>query len=311
MLTPSQIVHAAHGSTVVGSCFEVPGICYLCGGTVARGQSTDDWMGDGFTSQVLCAAPFSPVVCEACCYVISRVSPVLGRPPKNGKAFGGNFRNYSSCYDERGYFNASKGEKPLIREFLERDHAEPWFCAVADSGQKHVIPFARMNGPGRAGLVLFDEQVIAVPVNVSLIAEMTDLLTAGITKDEIGSSDYYARSWKESRAHIEQFEATHGSGRGGGWFTLALWLAQRNEVEHAGFTAEKTARNAVRRIDPGAKKRVPPRTGRKATNDILDNAAGPDPQCGAPDVDSKRMGKLDAAKAADRRSGQGRLFDLG
>ena len=102
-------------------------------------------------------------------FICSRTSPVPGRPAKEGKKFGGNFRNYTHLWDERGYANASKGEKPVIREFLARNHAGPWFAAIADSGQKHVLPFARLNGPGRPGIVLLDELVVRVLPDAYLV----------------------------------------------------------------------------------------------------------------------------------------------
>lgn len=310
-MTPSALVWTAHGSPIVAGCAVVVGGCYLCAGVTGRGMPTTDWMGDGFTSQTLARCPWSQHVCEPCCHITSRVSPVLGRAPKEGKAFGGNFRNYSHAHDERGYFNASKGEKPLIRMFIEREHTAPWFLAVAESGQKHVLPFSRMNGPGRAGVVLLDEQTIDVPADVSLIAEMTALLTAGVTKDELASRDYYARSWKESRSVVEAFEASHGAKRGGGWFTLALWLAQRDEAEYAERIAEKETRDTQRRDDSRAAKCVPTRAGREAADDVLDADPGPDPKRSPPDGKRKRMGRADATPAPDRKPEQGGLPGIG
>lgn len=241
--------------------------------------------------------------------------------------FGGNFRNYSHLWEQGwaspafaadetgelrgppgiGYVNASKGEKPLVRAFLEREHAAPWFAAIADSGQKHVLPFARMNGQGRSGVVLFDEWLVSVPEDTSLIGEMVTMLTSGVTKDELASRDYYARSWQESRVQIEQFEARHGGGRGGGWFTLALWLAQRDEEEHARRQAEKDARNADRGNADRAKKRLPTRAGRKAADDVLDAAPGPSPKRGAAVNERERVVEPDAATAPDRKPRQGQL----
>ena len=151
-------------------------------------------MGTNFTSQTLCRAPSSGWVCEACAYITSRTSPVIGRDAKEGKKFGGSFRNYSHLWDERGYVNASKGEKPAIREFLARDHRAPWFAALADSGQKHVLPFSVLNGPGRGGVVLFDEVRVPIPADQSLVDECTALLTAGATKEELECGDYSARA---------------------------------------------------------------------------------------------------------------------
>lgn len=246
--TPSQIAWRASGSHVVAGCAPCSGRCWLCGGNVGRGMQVDDWLPDTFTAHSRAAVPSSPVVCEACVFVCSRVSPVPGREAKEGKKLGGNFRNFSHLWDELGYSNASKGEKPTIREFLARRHAAPWFAAIADSGQKHVLPWAPMNGPGRAGRVLFDEQAIAVPDDQGLVEEMAALLTAGATKDEMVSGDYRAQTYERCAVAVAAFERAHSSERRGGWFTLALWLAQRDEdaVERR-QAAEKEAKDAKRK----------------------------------------------------------------
>lgn len=311
-MTPSILTWQAHGSPKVAGRKQSPsGGCYLCCGVTPFCVSVEKWMGDGFTSQTLARCPWSQHVCEACAYVTSRVSPVLGREAKEGKKFGGNFRNYSHGHDETGYRNWSKGEKPGIREFLDREHAEPWFLVVGDSGQKHTLPFARMNGPGRAGVVLFDEQTIDVPADVSLITEITTLLTLGVTKDEIGSRDYYARSWKESRSEVDAFEERNSSARGGGWFTLALWLAQRDNEEHARRETEKADGDAKRRDDSRAAKRVPERAGRKAADQLLDTAPRQAPKRRQTDGERQRVGEPDAAPSPDRKPEQGRLPGFG
>lgn len=309
--TPSQIVWRAHGAPVVAGCSGVESRCYVCAGITPRGKQVSDAIGDNFTGQTLVRNPAGSHVCEACCYVMSRASPVLGRDAKEGKKFGGNFRNYSSMWDERGYLNASKGEKPLIREFLARDHAGLWFAALADSGQKHVLPYAPMNGPGRSGLVLFDEQPIDVPDDQTLVAVMTDLLTAGITKDELSDGDYRVATMREMADAAMAFEAAHGAERGSGWFTLALWLAQRDEEKSAERLREKEARDVARRDAARPAKRVPVRAGRKAAAKLLGDVPVADASSGAHDDERERMGDAGPAQASDPDDPQLRLEGLG
>lgn len=249
MNSPSHIVHVRCGAPRVAECADVAvQPCYVCAASTMRGLPVDDWAGASFTGQNRVRAPLAAIVCEACVFVMSRTSPVPGRPAQEGKKFGGNFRNYSHLWDEcGGYANASKGEKSVIREFLERAHRGAWFAAIADSGQKHVLPWAPMNGPGRGGLVLFDEQLIEVPDEMSLVATMTALLTAGATKEELGSGDYSPRAHELCGAALLSFEDEHGPHRGGAWFRLALWLAQRDEEQvQRRIAAEKETRNAER-----------------------------------------------------------------
>jgi hypothetical protein len=202
---------------------------------------------------------------------MSRISPVLGRPPKEGMKFGGNFRNYSHLWENDGFYqNASKGEKPRILEFLRRDHATDWLCAVADSGQKHTIPWAPINPAGRSGLVLFDETTVRwSPAALVMVDDMAALLTAGATKDEITSGAFTAFSWMRCPDAVRAFEEAHGSKRGGAEFALAIWLAQRDEAavaerqerERAEAGAKKQAAKQTRKSNP-TKKRKEKRDGR-------------------------------------------------
>lgn len=260
-MTPVQIVHRTHGGAEFPECSIAHGSCYVCCGIVVRGQSIKDWLKTSYTDQNRARNPTASHVCEACVYVHSRTAPVLGRPPKPGKKFGGNFRNYSHLFEEgwnsppfgdndsqvAGYVNASKGEKPLIREFLRREHGGVWFAAIADSGQKHVLPFAPLNGPGRGGLVLFDETRVAVPESLELVDAMAGLLTAGATKEEVDRGGYRPMTWQRCALAVRMFEAEHGGGRGSAWFALALWLAQRDEEAVAARqAAEKEAAKAAK-----------------------------------------------------------------
>lgn len=333
MKTPPQIVYELHGSPPVHGCEEHEGRCYVCAGSMTRGKRVAKWMGSGFTDHSRVALPTESHVCEGCCYITSRVSPVLGRPPGKCKVCdgtlrvvrrpsagkgsrskigdecpkcdgtgmqgaGGNFRNVSNLWEHGwrsppfapvvdgdgavlqyngppglGYVNASKGEKPLQREFLAREHEGPWFAAIADSGQKHVLPYARINGPGRAGVVLFDDQLIRVPGDVSLIGDMCELLTVGATKEELASGVYGVGAWTRCESAIRGFEGAHAASRGGGWFALALWLAQRDESEvQRRLAAEKAERDAKteRRKNRASRDRV---VSRRAKQGVHSDAA--------------------------------------
>lgn len=365
--TPSQIVWRLHGSPRVDECGDASGRCFVCGGTMSRGRRVLDWLSTNFTDSNRARTPSATYVCEPCVYVQSRTAPVLGRPPGDCKVcdgsgtvvrippkgkgktaqvgdpcpkcdgdgaatFGGNFRNYTSLYEEGwesppfapvkdkngkilryngpsglGYVNASKGEKPLIREFLRREHVGSWFAGIADSGQKHVLPFTPMNARGRSGMVLFDEQLVRVPSSFDLLDAMTDVLNDGITKYELERGEYYVRTMRENRARALWFEQEFGiRERGSAWFTLALWLAQRDEDEHERRNQKKGG-DAGRRDVAVPAERVPARTERATADELLDPDTGPRSRCRKADHDRKRVGRSDAAPAPDREPQQGRL----
>lgn len=271
--TCSQIIHAVCGYPSDERCGEARGNCYVCGGVVSRGISVREWMLDSYTDQNRVAVPSAEFVCEGCCFVMARCSPVPGRPPKDGKQFGGNFRNYSHMYEqgaETQYVNASKGEKPAIREFLAREHRGQWFAAIADSGQKHVLPYTPINPPGRVGLVLFDEALVTVG-DPGLVDVICQLLTDGATKDEIARRDYRPATWQRlGKDRIRAFERDHGRNRGH-WFGLALWLAQRDESE----VSERLEREKQQKEEEKKRgRKKPERAARKPANRVHRDDAG-------------------------------------
>jgi hypothetical protein len=329
MQTAPQLVWTAHNKPSVAACVKGYGRCLVCCGEVNRGQPVGEWLKSSFTDQNRTRNPLATHVCEACCYVMSRTSPVLGRPPKpcnvcdgtlrivrkppkgkgsrssigdacpkcNGTGMGehgGNFRCYShmietgwdspafgqdGCGWSRGYINASKGEKPLIREFLRREHASLWCCGIADSGKKHVLPFTPINAPSRGGVVLFEEQLVVVPDSLELVDAMAELLTAGATKDELDRGDYRAHTWIRCEAEVRAFEGAHGGERHSAWWALALWLAQRDEdTVAARLEAEKEAKKAAK-----------PRKARRNSDQRSDERAAQKPDGGGAASDAKRI----------------------
>ena len=224
------------------------------------------------TDQNQCRNPDAEFVCEACVYLRSRTSPVPGRLPgpcsackgvkadtckkcegtgKNSAA--GNFRNYSHLFDRDApipYVNASKGEKPIILAWLRGVKVGPWFAAIADSGQKQVLPYAPMNAIGSQGRVVFDDALIVLPneQGLSLVDDMRNLLTVGATKEEIVDASYGAGAWQRCGEHITEFETKWSQRRASGFFGLALWLSQRDEnAVQTRIANEKKGHNETRK----------------------------------------------------------------
>jgi hypothetical protein len=250
----SQLLHADLGRPAHEDCAPCDvAACWNCGSPYDRGVELDRLLKASLTDQNTARAPHSTLVCEACVYVRARFSPVPGRLPKEGRENGGRFSNYSHLLDTAEsvpYANASKGEKPVILAFLRRHHAGHWFAAIADSGQKHVLPYAPVNPPGSRGRVRFDDRTISLPdaAGWALVDDMVALLTAGATKEELASGAYGARAWQLCGEHLASFEHAWGRLRGDAWFALAVWLAQRNEEAVAArMAAEKTAKEAATR----------------------------------------------------------------
>lgn len=158
-----------------------------------------------------------------------------------GKGRPGNARNFSHLIvvsretkQVKRYENASKAEKALVRAWLshsyERD--EIFFVGIADTGQKHVIPWLLPNFSAAQNIsVSFDDTVISFCKNdLPLIDIMSEMLTSGITKDELSSGVYSTTNWGRNKSSIRSFEGTFGCLRSSFMFGLFLWLAQRDET---------------------------------------------------------------------------------
>jgi hypothetical protein len=240
MISASQLLHAHLGAPAAPDARAIaPAPCWVCGAIASRAVPRERWMGANFTGQNRVRAPASGEVCEACVVVMA------GRPPDT-------LRMYSHLYEGGGtpvYERLNKGSKPAMRAFLRRSHAAPWFAAIADSGQKHIVPWTPVNPPSSTGRVLFEEDLIALPSSPagwSVLDACAELLTAGATKEEVESGRYGARAYQLARTEVERFEREHGARlRGGAWFRLVVWLAQRDEEKVAArMEAEKEAKRS-------------------------------------------------------------------
>lgn len=256
MTSAPQLLHRHIGSPKLVDC-DIDGVasCWICGSGYESGIDSRKWLSSAMTDQNQCRDPDAEFVCTACVYFRSRSSEVPGRMPgpcskcKGVKAdvcekcegtgknsTGGNYRNYSHLFDAGRpvYISASKGEKPEILSFLRGPKIGPWFAAIADSGQKHVLPYAPLNASGRGGVVLFEETLVPIPASSAkwaLSDDMCALLTGGATKGEIETCSYQPGAWTRCEPEIKRFEQRWRSSRGSSFFSLCLWLSQRDEEQ--------------------------------------------------------------------------------
>jgi len=278
MKSASQLLYERMGYPDIGVPLEVirfgsgSNRCWMCGGYINAGVPINKWLGEKFTSANRIASPSSRHVCPACVYICARLSPVPGREPGScskckgvpgrrescahcegtgRNPLGGSFRNYSHLYDAGNYFNATKAEKPKILSFLRGPHKGPWFAAIADSGQKHVVPFTPVNPPiSLREVVMFEETRIELPREAtgwSIVDDAVKALTAGATKWAMETGEYAVGEWERAHAEIEEFERKWGRLRGGAWFSLVLWLVQRDEEQVARRQADEAARKRERK----------------------------------------------------------------
>ena len=245
MKSASQVVHEILGAPTSTECGAVDDfLCRICGGASTRGIRHNRW--NGRVTQNKVRVSDAVHVCEACAYICARDNPVPATF-KNGRS-GQNFRLFSHLVEGTTYRPVTKAHKPEILAFLRSHHDGDWFAAIADSGQKHVLPWTPVNGPGRGGRVLLEETIVVVPSDDAswrIVDEIKALLTAGASKADIASGDYSGYSLSRCADAIVRFEGERAHLRNGAWFELALWLAQRDEGEVAErVAAEKAAASA-------------------------------------------------------------------
>ena len=323
MKSAPQILHALLGYPPGVRCSDADEfLCRLCGGASLRGIQYGLWGGSVTQNKVRIAD--SDHVCEACAYICARDSPVPATF-KSGRD-GQNFRLFSHLVEGSTYRPVTKAHKPEILSFLRSHHRSDWFAAITDSGQKHVIPWTPVNGPGRGGRLLFEEALVVVPSSDDawrIVDDMKALLTAGATKLSVASGDYAGYSLSRCAELIMRFEAEYARLRHGAWFELALWLAQRDEgevaervaAEKSAAEAKKTAAKSAKPKGPnanakrGIKGKTPHADCRSDSRDarrVSPNAGSQHPQTLGPDARPSAVERADDGKRGRVGDGDGK-----
>lgn len=229
------MIWEAAGSPAVDACRLVEGSCWYCGAEMTRGQDVRQWAGSGFNAynRALRRSDTGATdICEACVSVCSRISPVPGRPPKPGKKYGGNYRNYSHGAARMGdgsvrYINTTKAETPAMVDFILDPGGLEWAVALATSGQKHVIPHAPTNGSGDTAIIAFEDLAIRFSRREFKVvnAEMNALRqSSGCSVAAITTGEYHPKDLSRDLDGVQAFERRRGSMRGGGVFEMCAFL---------------------------------------------------------------------------------------
>lgn len=309
MTTATQRLHALALSPAVDGGGDMHGRCWICAGTHARGVLIKDFCGASYTDQNKARNQSATHVCEPCAWACSWVVPPGFPPPEPGKK-GLNLRLFSHLHDDRGYLALNKASKPAILKWLREPKQGEWFAAIADTGQKHVLPWTPINVAPTGGVVRFEETNVTLPRDVHgwrLADCMISLLSRGVTKGEVESGDYSVRSWQQHADAIRDFEHEHDMRRSGAWFGLALWLSQRDEETYAANTERAREVAASNRESGHGDASAVPRKRRQRAEAL---AADPRPHANR-DGDSgerRRLGHDDQPSASLAFSKQGSLF---
>jgi len=237
LMTPTQFIYrAALKTPIVPVAMEkqvvyadVPlvdvtdGRCWLCGGeTGGRGQPVRKAIKDTFTDCDKASAPQSKSVCPGCTFCLS-FTPL---------------RNYSILATEQGLQHPTR---PEIRDLLIEPPEPPFVLCIAVSGQKW-LHFRGQVAYSRDGYPVQMEET-RVYVDRTLLAEQLDLverLYTIFTKEEIKTGHFGQNRIKQfGIARFEETEGKTARHRGTRLFDLAVFVAQKREVEIPASVPEK------------------------------------------------------------------------
>lgn len=287
MNTASRLLYEYRGRPPV-DCVSHAFDCYVCASPSSLGVSVGEWMGANFTGQNRVRSPASSHVCDACVWAMA------GKPPHTE-------RMWSHLYSADEYLRVNKGRKAEMRAWLRRPHTGPCFAAIADSGQKHLIPWAPICHE-RVDVVNFEDRIVEIG-DWQLVDDLSEMLTLGATKEEIQRGEYSPRAWTLiTPPRLREYEQYLRRLRASGWFDLALWLSQRDEIRvQERIDAERRTKRKPEKQDRRRPARdasgVPPHI-EAERSPALGHAPGSDASGSPHDVESGRVGHGDLAQVA-------------
>lgn len=217
-MSATHAIYAAIGSPPMDG--SVGGMCRLCGLSGAGG-AFDAWVKDTFTDWDKLKA--GVIICHACQFCTAEATPGLAE--RLGKEKPQKMRNYSHFVLDGVWHPLSKGNKPEMRRLL---FASAEVAVIAESGQKHLLPWARI------GWWTFELATVRpFPDRLAqILAVIEPLYQAGISKTEIETGRYDSRRivtvgldvWRAAEEQIKTWRGTLP-------LALALFLAQKDEED--------------------------------------------------------------------------------
>jgi hypothetical protein len=206
------------------------GVCRMCG-CEGVGLPFAKWVKPTFTDWDKLRP--GTICCHACQFCTAESAPGLAE--RVGKDKQQKMRNYSHFALNGVWTPLSKGDKRRMRELL---FAGAEVVVIADSGQKHLLPWARL------GWWTFETTISRpFPEHLTHILNTIEpLYNGGISKIEIETGQYDPRrilaigldAWRVAEKQIKTWRGTVP-------LALALFLAQKEDV--IGDTESTGSRN--------------------------------------------------------------------
>lgn len=217
---------------------ETPGVCAMCARWQERTAPAKQWLeGKSFTDPAHLRAR-SDRVCEACAWAVTgrgmdqvRMWSILARtdielPPSNPKA----------VFATKHVHFTSRADMRAVVDTLADPPGGDWMVCVAESGQKHVLPYAHVNtGAGRWSVRMDAATIDATPKDFThVLGHVLPLRSAGHTADEVNTLQ---PSWARlgTRPDVERWQQ-HATAlqpwRASGLLKLVNFVINKEHMEH-------------------------------------------------------------------------------
>lgn len=219
--------------------------CFCCGRRHGLNQA-DDYLGAYFTDKVRARIPQSPYLCNFCAWAIKLRCWYFNRSKnKFVKLFA---RGWSSLLQGdtlirptiEGEHTDGKHVLPIVsdlptrvemRDWLLNPPEPPFTIAIAESGQKHILPWAQ-EGHGRDYFPVqfeLDSLWIDRAQFAGILNAYEQLMALGFSKTEINSGQYHSDRLMEALTEYEKPEAEISSWRGSRLLALVSHVSQQPE----------------------------------------------------------------------------------
>jgi hypothetical protein len=240
-MSATRLVHALAGHpTPEGSAAATlgphAGTCAVCGLPTDRTASVDRALGANFTNRSMFHDDASDRVCAACLWCCSGKPPatlrmwsIVAAPghdlgPSHEKAF---------LQDTPGLLLTNRANPGPIADWLAfPPPTGPWVVSIAVSGQKHVVPYARVNHGRDTWTIRYENtDVTANPEQWAAVhAAAATLRRLGVPADDVltGTPRYLKTAtdlaaWREHNTTLTPY---HGSPL----LALALWTITKGTL---------------------------------------------------------------------------------
>lgn len=236
MNTPSQILYQlADYPSVPYDILDTSESCWVCGFPCNKAVLLNKAIGQSFTDHEKSEAPWSDYLCLPCCWVMSGRPPDSFRPWsvvwRSDKHFDVNPDVYKSRQIKGVHFTKKIQPNEIVSLLSNPPKNHSYFCSIALTGQKHVIPFTKINHSSDYWTIRTDSYDITSSVAVfnDIFNKCQHLLQLNFSKIDIETGTPYSSKLKDKqkREIWKSYEFDLVKWRGSNFLKLILWLVRK------------------------------------------------------------------------------------